>query len=391
MDAQQVFERIRRDDAEIVSEETFLAKLKSGRKLKIKFGADPSRPDLHLGHTVPFKRLRLLQDSGHEIIFVIGDFTAMIGDPSGKNKMRPPLTFNQTRENGKTYFEQVAKILDPEKTTVVYNSQWHKDLSFEDVLKLAGKFTLAQILERNDFSTRYQSGSPIGLHELFYPLMQGYDSVALHADVEVGGSDQTFNLLVGRSLQRGYDQEPQDVITFPLLIGLDGAEKMSKSLNNYIGLNEPAADMYQKCMRVPDALLSDYFRLTTDLTASDYAAFLKEDMVKAHALYADTIVSAYCGAEEARSAKFRYASVAAGETPESLEEVILPERPKNLAEFVRLAGLASSNSDARRLIAGKGIRLDGVLVKASDAALPEGDTFILKRGKNRFVRVLIRS
>ncbi|HWS30102.1 MAG TPA: tyrosine--tRNA ligase [Clostridia bacterium] len=391
MDAQQVFERIRRDAAEIVSEETFLAKLKSGRKLKIKFGADPSRPDLHLGHTVPFKRLRLLQDAGHEIIFVIGDFTAMIGDPSGKNKTRPPLIFNQTRENGKTYFEQVVKILDPEKTTVVYNSQWHKELSFEDVLKLAGKFTLAQILERNDFSTRYQSGSPIGLHELFYPLMQGYDSVALHADVEVGGSDQTFNLLVGRSLQRGYDQEPQDVITFPLLIGLDGAEKMSKSLNNYIGLNEPAADMYQKCMRVPDALLSDYFRLTTDLTASDYAALLKEDMVKAHALYADTIVSAYCGEEEARSAKFRYASVAAGETPESLEEVILPERPKNLAEFVRLAGLASSNSDARRLIAGKGIRLDGALVEASDAALPEGDTFILKRGKNRFVRVFIRS
>jgi tyrosyl-tRNA synthetase len=390
MDAQQVFERIRRDAAEIVNEEAFLERLKSGKKLKIKFGADPSRPDLHLGHTVPFKKLRLLQDAGHEIMFVIGDFTAMIGDPSGKSKTRPPLTFEQTRENGKTYFEQVAKILDPEKTTVVYNSQWLKALSFEDVLKLAGKFTLAQILERNDFSIRYQNSSPIGLHELFYPLMQGYDSVALHADVEVGGSDQTFNLLVGRSLQRDYGQEPQIVITFPLLIGLDGVEKMSKSLNNYIGLCEPAADMYQKCMRVPDALLGDYFRLTTDLDFGVYNALLKEDIVNAHVLYADTIVSAYCGAEEAQSARLRYQNVAAGFTPESLEEIILTERPRNLAELVRLAGLASSNSDARRLILGKGIRLDGVLAESPDAVMPTGSAFILKRGKNRFIHVLIR-
>jgi tyrosyl-tRNA synthetase len=323
-------------------------------------------------------------------MFVIGDFTAMIGDPSGKSKTRPPLTFEQTRENGKSYFEQVAKILDPQKTTVVYNSQWLKALSFEDVLKLAGKFTLAQILERNDFSIRYQNSSPIGLHELFYPLMQGYDSVALHADVEVGGSDQTFNLLVGRSLQRDYGQEPQVVITFPLLIGLDGVEKMSKSLNNYIGLCEPAADMYQKCMRVPDALLGDYFRLTTDLDTGVYNALLKEDIVKAHALYADTIVCAYCGAEEAQSAKLRYKNVAAGFTPESLEEIILTERPRNLAELVRLAGLASSNSDARRLILGKGIRLDGVLAESPDAVMPTGNAFILKRGKNRFIHVLIR-
>ena len=390
MDAQQVFNQIRRDAAEIVNEEAFLEKLRSGKKLKIKFGADPSRPDLHLGHTVPFKKLRILQDAGHEIIFVIGDFTAMIGDPSLKSKTRPPLTFEQTRENGKTYFEQVAKILDPEKTTVVYNSQWLKALSFEDVLKLAGKFTLAQILERNDFSTRYQNGSPIGLHELFYPLMQGYDSVALHADIEVGGSDQTFNLLVGRSLQRDYGQDPQVVITFPLLIGLDGTEKMSKSLNNYIGLCEPAADMYQKCMRVPDALLGDYFRLTTDLDADVYTALLNEDIVESHILFADTIVSTYAGVEDAQSAKLRYKSVAAGSTPENLEEIVLEERPKNLTELVRLAGLASSNSDARRLILGKGIRLDGALIESPNAVVPLGNTFVLKRGKNRFIRVLIR-
>ena len=257
-------------------------------------------------------------------------------------------------------------------------------------MKLAGKVTLAQILERNDFSTRYQNGSPIGLHELFYPLMQGYDSVALHADVEVGGSDQTFNLLVGRSLQRDYGQDPQVVITFPLLIGLDGTEKMSKSLNNYIGLCEPAADMYQKCMRVPDALLGDYFRLTTDLDASVYAALLKEDIVEAHILFADTIVSTYAGIEDAQSAKLRYKSVAAGSTPENLEEIVLEERPRNLTELVRLAGLASSNSDARRLISGKGIRLDGVLIESPDVAVPSGNTFVLKRGKNRFVHVLIR-
>lgn len=390
MDAKQVFDILRRDAADIISQSSLLEKLESGKRLKIKFGADPSRPDLHLGHTVPFKKLKLLQQLGHEIVFVIGDFTAMIGDPSGKSKTRPPLTFEETRENGKTYFEQVAKILDPQKTTVVYNSQWHKELSFEDVLKLAGKFTLAQILERNDFSARYKSGSPIGLHELFYPLMQGYDSVALHADVEVGGSDQTFNLLVGRSLQRDYGQPPQDVITFPLLLGLDGAEKMSKSLGNYIGLCEHPAEMYQKCMRVPDALLNDYFRLTTDLEQSVYAALLREDMVRAHALYAETIVSMYCGPEAAKEAMHRYESVAAGGTPQAVVEVTLEERPQNMAALVRLSGLATSYSEARRLIAGKGIRLDGALVEDADAPLPEGGEFTLKRGKSRFVRVRLR-
>lgn len=389
MNAREVFDIIRRDAVDILSEETFFKKLTGGKKLSVKLGADPTRPDLHLGHSVVLRKLRLLQQLGHEVIFVIGDFTAMIGDPSGKSKTRPPLSFEKTRENGKTYFEQVTKILDPEHTRIVYNSDWHKALLFEDVLKLAGKFTLAQILERNDFSSRYKEGSPIGLHELFYPLMQGYDSVALHADIEIGGSDQTFNLLVGRSLQRDYGQEAQDVITFPLLIGLDGTEKMSKSLNNYIGLNEPAADMYQKCMRIPDALLSDYFRLTTDLDPSDYTVLMENDMPAAHGIFADTIVTMYCSKEEAFQAKARYLSVAAGKTPESLEEVFLNMRPKSIAELVRLSGLASSNSEARRLISGKGIHLDGALLELPDAPVPESNTFVLKRGKNRFVRVFI--
>lgn len=389
MEAREVFDIIRRDAVDIVSEEAFFKKLTSGKKLSVKLGADPTRPDLHLGHSVVLRKLRLLQRLGHEVIFVIGDFTAMIGDPSGKSKTRPPLSFEQTRENGKTYFEQVTKILDPQHTRIVYNSDWLKALRFEDVLKLAGKFTLAQILERNDFSSRYKEGSPIGLHELFYPLMQGYDSVALHANIEIGGSDQTFNLLVGRSLQRDYGQDAQDVITFPLLIGLDGTEKMSKSLNNYIGLGEPAADMYQKCMRVPDALLADYFRLTTDLIPSDYASLMESDMPAAHALYADTIVTMYCGKEEALQAKARYLSVAAGEAPEIMEEIVLNERPRNMAELVRFSGLAASNSEARRLIVGKGIRLDSALLEMPDAPVPQGTSFVLKRGKNRFVRVFI--
>ncbi len=225
MTPREVYENIMRDAISVYSAEGLLEKLESGKKLRIKMGADPSRPDLHLGHSVPLRKLRMLQDLGHEIVFVIGDFTAMIGDPSGKSKTRVPLTFEQTRANSISYYEQVCKILDREKTTITYNSDWLGKMTFEDVLSLAGKYTLARILERDDFAKRYATNQPIGMHEMFYPLMQGYDSVALNADVEIGGNDQTFNLLVGRELQRDYDQTPQEVITFPLLPGLDGVEK----------------------------------------------------------------------------------------------------------------------------------------------------------------------
>ena len=260
-----VYDLIRRSAVDIFSEEGLKKRLGSGKALKVKFGADPSRPDLHLGHTVPLRMLKHLQDAGHEIIFVIGDFTGMIGDPSGKSKTRVPLSFEETRRNGQSYFEQVTRILDPHKTRITYNSEWLNPMSFRDVLALAGKYTLARIMERDDFSNRFAANQPIGIHELLYPLMQGYDSVALKADIEVGGTDQTFNLLVGRELQKDYGQEPQEVITFPLLPGLDGREKMSKSLDNFIGINEPAEIIFEKCIKVPDSLLEDYFHLTSDI------------------------------------------------------------------------------------------------------------------------------
>lgn len=321
MTTQEVYENLLRDAVSIYSKEGLKEKLESGRRLKIKLGADPSRPDLHLGHSVVLRKLRMLQDLGHEIVFVIGDFTAMIGDPSGRSKTRVPLTFEQTRENSRSYYEQVTKILDKDKTRITYNSEWLSKMNFADVLALAGKYTVARILERDDFAKRYAEKAPIGMHEMFYPLMQGYDSVALEADIEVGGTDQTFNLLVGRELQRDYGQTPQEVITFPLLPGLDGVEKMSKSLDNYIGIDEPADIMYEKCMKVPDALLLSYFNLTTDLPESAYASLVRGDIRQAHFLYAATIVRLYHGEEAVAAAEARYRSVAAGGVPENMESL----------------------------------------------------------------------
>lgn len=265
MNKEEQIDLILRRTVEVHNKNTLLEKLKSGKKLIVKFGADPSRPDLHLGHTVPLRALKMLQELGNEIVFVIGDFTAMIGDPSGKSKTRPSLSFEETRKNGETYFKQVAKILDPNKIRIVYNSEWLSKMTFEDVIKLTGKYTVARILERDDFNNRFKNNIPIGIHEFLYPLMQGYDSVALNADIEIGGTDQTFNLLVGRELQRDYGQEPQDVMCFPLLVGIDGKEKMSKSLGNYIGIDEKPEVMFEKAMKIPDNVLMDYFRLTTNL------------------------------------------------------------------------------------------------------------------------------
>ena len=250
MNKKEQIDLILRRTVEVHNKETLIEKLNSGRKLVVKFGADPSRPDLHLGHTVPLKVLKILQELGHEIVFVIGDFTAMIGDPSGKSKTRPSLSFEETRKNGETYFKQVAKILDPSKIRIAYNSEWLGKMLFEDVIKLTGKYTVARILERDDFNSRFKNNIPIGIHEFLYPLMQGYDSVALHADIEIGGTDQTFNLLVGRELQRDYGQEPQDVMCFPLLVGLDGKEKMSKSLGNCIYLSDTEEDVHAKIMEM---------------------------------------------------------------------------------------------------------------------------------------------
>lgn len=378
-----------RDAVSVYSAEGLKEKLESGRKLRIKMGADPSRPDLHLGHSVVLRKLKMLQDLGHEIIFVIGDFTGMIGDPSGRSKTRVPLTFEETRRNAQSYLEQVTKILNKDKTTIVYNSEWLGKMNFADVLSLAGKYTVARIMERDDFSKRFKENQAIGIHELLYPLMQGYDSVALHADIEVGGTDQTFNLLVGRELQKDYGQPSQEVITFPLLPGLDGVEKMSKSLDNYIGIDEPADIMYEKCMKVPDHLLLTYFNLTTDLKESEYKPLIEKDIREAHFLYADTIVRLYHGEEAVAPAAERYRNVAKGGIPDNIEEFEAAVGSR-ITELLVKAKLAPSISEARRLIQGNGIKLDGVPVSDVNAVIDTAGTYVLSKGKNKFAKFIIK-
>ena len=377
---------LRRDAAAIYSEEDLKEKLAGGRKLRVKFGADCSRPDLHLGHSVPLRKLRMLQEMGHEIVFVIGDFTGMIGDPTGRSSARRPLTFEETRENGRTYFEQVTRILD----AIAYNSQWLAKMNFADVLRLAGKYTLARILERDDFAKRFAANRPIGLHETLYPLMQGYDSVALHADIEIGGTDQTFNLLVGRELQKDYGQEPQAAVTFPILPGLDGAEKMSKSLGNTIGISEPPDMMFEKCMRVQDGVLGDYFRLTTDVPAARYEPLIREDIRKAHLLYAENIVAFYHNTGAAREAEDRYLAVASGAAPDNMAEVAVTCGEISIVELVKAAGFAASNSEARRLIRGGGIRLDGRTVTDEGLTVGGVKEAVVGKGKNGFTKVIFR-
>ena len=389
MTVNEVYERLLRDSISIYSKEGLLEKLQSGKKLKIKMGADPFRPDLHLGHSVVLRKLRMLQDLGHEIVFVIGDFTAMIGDPSGRSKTRVPLTFEQTRENSKSYLEQVVKILDPEKTTITYNSSWLAEMKFSDILELAGKYTLARILERDDFAKRYAEQAPIGLHEIFYPLMQGYDSVALQADVEVGGNDQTFNLLVGRELQRDYGQSPQEVITFPLLPGLDGVEKMSKSLDNYIGISEPAEIMYEKCMKVPDSLLDTYFKLTTDLDESEFSDLVKNDVRAAHFRYAEEIVRLYHGEDAIKAAAERYSNVAKGGVPDEMDSFELSVGMQ-VADALKDSGLAPSKGEARRLIQGGGVKLNGEKVADANAVFSEVGEYVLQKGKNKFAKIIVK-
>ncbi len=388
MNAQQAYDNILRDAVSVYSKEGLKEKLESGKKLKIKLGADPSRPDLHLGHSVVLRKLRMLQELGHEIVFVIGDFTAMIGDPTGRSKTRVPLTFEQTRENSRSYYEQVTKILDREKTRITYNSEWLSKMNFADVLSLAGKYTVARILERDDFAKRYAENQAIGMHEMFYPLMQGYDSVALEADIEVGGTDQTFNLLVGRELQRDYGQTPQEVITFPLLPGLDGVEKMSKSLDNYIGIDEEPGIMFEKCMKVPDSLLLTYFNLTTDLAEEDYAELVKTDIRAAHFLYASAIVRLYHGEQAVAPAEERYKKVASGGTPENMESYDAAVGTPVVDMLVK-SGLAPSKSEARRLMQGGGVKLDGAQLKDPSAVFGEKGEYVLSKGKNRFVKIIV--
>jgi tyrosine--tRNA ligase len=397
MTKDEKIELILRRTVDIHNKETLLKKLNSGKKLIVKFGADPSRPDLHLGHTVPLRALKVLQELGHDIVFVIGDFTAMIGDPSGKSKTRPSLSFEETRRNGETYFKQVSKILDPDKIRIVYNSEWLGKMSFEDVIKLTGKYTVARILERDDFKNRFNNNIPIGIHEFLYPLMQGYDSVALHADIEVGGTDQTFNLLVGRELQRDYNQEPQDVMCFPLLVGLDGKEKMSKSLENYIGVDESPEKMYEKAMRIPDDVLLDYFKLTTDLDMKDVENMMNKDIILAHRKYAEEIIKMYHGEKFINQAEERYNTVAKGGIPENIgifeiKESML-ENGLLLTELLNLSNIVSSKSEGRRMIEQNGISINGR--KENDVSklmtitdFRDGE-LVIQKGKKEFKKIVL--
>lgn len=387
MTNQERIELIKSGAVQIYSEQGLTERLQSGKRLTIKLGADPSRPDLHLGHSVVLRKLKLFQELGHRVVFVIGDFTGMIGDPSGKSKTRPALTMEETRKSGQTYFKQVTKILDPDKTEITYNSEWLSKMNFSDVISLCSKYTVARILERDDFKNRLAQNHPVSMHELLYPLVQGYDSVALHADIEVGGTDQTFNLLVGRALQSDYGQTPQEVITFPLLVGLDGKEKMSKSLDNYIGIDEPADVMFAKAMKVPDNLLLDYFVLTTDTLSSDAEAMINQDIRAAHLSYAFMITEMYHDKASAESARQRYLKVAGGLAPTEMAEFTLREPEIMLCELLKQVGFAASTSEARRNIAGRGVKIDGVTIEDPMHKITVTDTFVLQFGKNKFMRI----
>lgn len=398
MTKEEKIELIIRRGVQIFNEDSLREKLNGNKKLVVKFGADPSRPDLHLGHTVSLRLLKDLQDLGHEIVFVIGDFTAMIGDPSGRSKTRPALTFEETRKSGETYFKQVTKILDPSKTKIVYNSEWLSKMNFNDILELTGKYTVARILERDDFANRFKNNIPIGIHEFLYPLMQGYDSVALNADLEIGGTDQTFNLLVGRELQKDYGQESQDVIVLPLLVGLDGKEKMSKSLDNYIGIDEPANIMYEKAMKIPDNILFDYFKLTTDVNLESVKKLMDEDIILAHKKYAEEIIKMYHGEEYIQEAEERYNTVAKGGIPDDVEIFEIEHTIVNegilLIDLLLMSGMVPSKSEGRRMIQQNGISINGEKENDVNSIITiekfNNNELVIQKGKKQFKKIVIK-
>jgi len=393
----EALERIKRGSEELILEEDLVRKLKSGRQLRVKLGLDPTAPDLHIGHTVVINKLRHFQELGHQVQFLIGDFTGMIGDPTGKNQTRPPLSREQILENAKSYRAQMSKILDPEKTQVMFNSEWSDKLGAEGMIRLAARYTLARLLERDDFSKRYKSGQPIAVHELLYPLMQGYDSVAMKADVELGGTDQKFNLLVGRELQRHFGQEPQVIITTPLLEGLDGKEKMSKSLGNYVGISEPPGEIFGKLMSVSDDLMWRYIELLSFEPIADVRVWHAEvksgrNPREIKVLFAKEIVARFHGAaaaahaEEEFESRFRH-----GQTPESMPEVKLhaPEGGLGVAQLLKQAGLVPSVSEAQRVIEQGGVRLDGERLADKALKLERGRTVVAQVGKRKFARITV--
>ena len=399
MTPEQQLELIKRGTADIIQETELLAKLKEGRPLRVKAGFDPTAPDLHLGHTVLINKLRVFQDLGHEVIFLIGDFTGMIGDPTGKNVTRKPLTQEQVKENAKSYQEQVFKILDPQKTRIVFNSEWMGKKTAADLIQLAAQYTVTRMLERDDFSKRYANQQPIAIHEFLYPLLQGYDSVELQADVELGGTDQTFNLLMGRTLQARYGQSSQICLTLPILEGLDGVQKMSKSLGNYIGVNDSAGEMYQKILSMPDSLIPRYFELLSFRPMAEVNQFLQEiadgrnpqDIKK---VLAEEIITRFHNTEAAINAhKGAGNTLAYGEIPEDVPEVIInleagvTDLP--ISAILNRAKLVKNAASAKDVLARGVVFVDGQAVNA-DYRMTLGQSKVIQAGKKAIAKVTLQ-
>ncbi len=395
--AAEAMEIIRRGADEILLEEGLIKKLERGKPLRIKAGFDPTAPDLHLGHTVLINKLRQFQDLGHEILFLIGDFTAMIGDPTGKSATRPPLTREDVLENAKTYEHQIFKILDPEKTTVLFNSSWMAAMSAADMIQLAAKHTVARMLERDDFNKRYKGGQSIAVHEFLYPLVQGYDSVEMKADVELGGTDQKFNLLVGRQLQEVYGQEPQVCLTMPILEGLDGVQKMSKSLGNYIGITDAPDEMFGKLMSISDELMWRYFELLSFRPMDEINGFQKEVAAGANPrdikfLLAEELITRFHDGESAVKARESFiARFQKGAMPDEMPEVSLAAGPDGLpvANLLKEAGLVASTSEALRMVKQGAVKIDGERLEDVNLRAEAGTQAVFQVGKRRFARVTL--
>lgn len=392
---------IKRGVSEIIPEDDLVRKLEKSiskqKPLNVKLGCDPSRPDLHLGHSVVLRKLRQFQDLGHQATLIVGDFTGMIGDPSGRSKTRPPLTLEETRRNGQSYFEQATKILSTHKIQMLYNSEWLGKMNFADVIALGSKYTVARMLERDDFEKRYKGGEPISIHELLYPLAQAMDSVAIQADIELGGTDQKFNLLVGRDIQREYKLEPQVILTMPILPGTDGVEKMSKSLDNYIGIDESSKQIYGKILSVPDRLIFEYFILTTNVGGDELAAIKQEledpstnprDIKRR---LARELVTLYHSSEAAIAAEEEFDRIFVKKAlPDEIPEISVAAEDGKIG-IVRLlteAGLAATNSEARRVIDQGGVSIDGERISDHYATIELNPSVIVKVGKRRFARVV---
>ncbi len=394
-------EIMKRGADELLVEAEMLKKIersiKTGVPLRAKLGLDPTRPDIHIGHTVVLNKLRQFQDLGHTVIFLIGDFTSLIGDPSGRNDTRPPLEREQILENAKTYHAQASKVLDPTKTEIRYNSEWSDPLGAAGMIKLAAKYTVARMMEREDFTQRFKKGVPISIHEFLYPLMQGYDSVALKSDIELGGTEQKFNLLMGRSLQTQYGQEEQCILTMPLLVGLDGVEKMSKSKDNYIGVTDEPSEMFGKVMSISDESMWTYYELLSFKPMAEIAAMKAKCAAKtmnprdAKVALALEITARFHTEAEANAALAAFEARKTGATPEHMPEVTIhcAESVMLLTQIVKQADLAASTSDAGRLIDGRGLKVDGETVEDKATKLSKGKTYVVQAGKRKFARVTL--